>query len=74
MCPHEKFDALVNVATVRETGERMVQIRIACLECRLPFEFQGLPIQGPIFSRPFKSFDGKEAYLPVRPFNLIVRE
>lgn len=75
-CSHEKFDAAVQVATVRQTQDRMAQIQIRCVDCGMPFEFTGLRSQRNRIhvQEPCRSDDGLMAYLPMKSFGLIIKE
>ena len=75
-CPHEHFDAAVQVATIQNTQERLAQIQIRCIDCGMPFEFKGLRDErNRIYAQePFKSHDGLMAYLPLKPFSVIIQE
>lgn len=43
-CPHLEFNVSVEVVRIENVGRFAADISIACKECRLPFEFYGLPL------------------------------
>lgn len=65
-CKHLKFDAVVRVARVEDIGRFIAEIRVKCIECGTPFQFQGIQ-PGMNYNGPTVSLDGLEANLPVFP-------
>lgn len=65
-CKHMQFKADVRVARLEDSGRFMAEVRIHCSECRLPFEFQGLPA-GLNLNGAAVSVDHLEANLAIAP-------
>lgn len=65
-CPHEDFHAAVDVNRLEDTGGFIVDVRIYCRQCQLPFSFVGFPA-GLSFGRPMVSVDATELHLPIEP-------
>jgi hypothetical protein len=70
-CPHENFDALVDVVRLTPDGEQDVYaysagIRIRCRDCDEPFRFIGVQA-GLRPDRPMCSVDETELRAPIRP-------
>ena len=71
-CPHENFDAFVDVARIEESeggpiGGFMAEIKVWCHDCGEQFAFHGdLPI-GSLPCQPCLSSDRTELRAPLRP-------
>lgn len=65
-CAHHNFDAQCRVARLENIGKFMLEVRIRCLDCGLPFQFVGLP-PGLKFNGATVSVDGQEANLAIAP-------
>ena len=65
-CKHESFAAEVDVSRLEDTGQFSADIRIKCEQCRLPFQFLGLPA-GLDLKGAAMSPDGLEARLAIVP-------
>lgn len=65
-CKHLNFNAQVRVARLEDSGRFNVEIVIACKDCGLPFEFQGLQ-PGLNLNGATVSIDGLEARLAIIP-------
>jgi hypothetical protein len=65
-CPHESFQARVNVNRFEDTGRFMAEITVNCTICGEPFRFLGVPA-GMSFERPMVSIDGLELRAPIEP-------
>ncbi len=65
-CEHKNLMTECRVALLEDTGRRMAEIKIRCLDCGVPFRFMGLPA-GLDFDRPTVSIDGVELNAPVEP-------
>lgn len=71
MCDHPAFEATVDVARLTDGESDAVtaysaDVRVQCWECRMPFEFIGLPA-GLHPAKPTVSGDGTELRAPIRP-------
>lgn len=65
-CAHEMFDCTCDVARVEDIGRFMVDVRVRCLQCGVPFVFLGLPL-GMDYNSATVSFDGQEARMGIAP-------
>lgn len=65
-CKHESFAADVEVCRDDKDGKFAVDVRVTCIQCKLPFSFIGLPF-GCDSTRPTSSVDGLELRAPIRP-------
>jgi hypothetical protein len=70
-CPHENFNAIVNVNRIQKSDQEPdaiiaynAEIRISCRDCGQPLEFYGLPV-GVSPYRPTVSLDGQEMRAPL---------
>ena len=66
VCPHLSFRAQVNVNRMEDTGRFSADVTVWCAECKLPFEFVGVP-SGLDWARPMVSIDGTELRAPIEP-------
>lgn len=66
-----QFNALVRVNRLEDTGQFMAEIRIECIECRLPFQFLGLPL-GLNLAGAAMDVDGQEARLAIAPVGRVL--
>ena|SRR5579863_3050200 len=65
-CPHESFDARVEVNRIGEPVEFNVCLEVECTQCGTAFVFSGIPRQ--IDQRePSCSVFGTSVNLPIRP-------
>lgn len=64
-CTHEDFAAKTEISRF-ENGQFMMEIRIQCIDCGLPFEFQGLN-KGIVLGGAAMSPDAQEARLSIIP-------
>ena len=64
-CPHDNFDAQVDVGKLTDINTLMVDLKIVCRECGSRFSFIGLP-SGIDFKSPTCSVSGLEARLPAK--------
>jgi len=71
-CVHEAFTITSRVARMEDRegliGNFMLEMRIACTQCGLPFVFGGVP-PGLSFTGPRVSIDGTELNIPIEPEN-----
>ncbi|MFZ6774704.1 hypothetical protein ACO0LB_18540 [Undibacterium sp. SXout7W] len=65
-CKHLNFSASVRVARVEDVGRYIAEVRVKCIECDMPFQFQGMS-PGMSSVKPTVSLDGLEANLPIYP-------
>lgn len=70
-CPHESFQANVEVSRItEEEGGPVVayyaDVRVWCVDCDEPFRFTGVDV-GMMPSRPMASVDHQELRAPIRP-------
>lgn len=65
-CKHMNFDACVSVARLEDSGQFLAHVKVECLECKLPFQFLGLPL-GLELQGAAMSVDGQEARLAIAP-------
>lgn len=65
-CAHMNFRATVNVARIEDKGAFGADVRIACDDCGLPFQFLGLD-PGLDMQGARVSLDGLEARLAICP-------
>jgi len=77
-CPHENFEAVVDVNRITETeGGPAVRfnadVRITCAGCGTPFRFIGLPA-GLDLNSPTVSVDATEGRFPIAPKGEVVSE
>lgn len=76
-CKHEIFESKVDVARlVDNEGDDVVtgfsaDILIRCAQCKLPFEFVGVP-SGYSPRQPMVSFDKTELRAPIKPSSDLV--
>lgn len=63
-CPHEVFDAVVDVNRLQPSGRFCANVRIKCRQCNEPFRFLGLPA-GLDLNGASVSVDGTEASLAI---------
>lgn len=68
-CRHENFNVHAEVARVEDVGAFHVDMRIACRDCGLPFEWVGLPL-GFSHYQPTVSIDAQEMRVPIVPRGL----
>ena len=65
-CPHEIFEASVNVNRLEDVGRFCADITVHCTQCQTPFRFIGLPI-GLDLNGASVSVDGTEAHMAIAP-------
>jgi hypothetical protein len=65
-CPHESFDAKVDVYHLTDTGRFSADVRIKCRQCGTPFRFIGLPC-GLDLNGAAVNPDATEARLAIAP-------
>lgn len=63
-CPHEIFEAKVNVNRLSDSGRFSADVTIKCTQCGEPFRFLGLPA-GLDMDGAAVSSDGTEARLAI---------
>ena len=74
VCEHNNFHADVKVGRILKHDTDSVpsgylaEIRVHCVDCGLPFVFQGVEA-GMLFTKPMASPDGQELRAPLRPKN-----
>lgn len=70
ICPHENFDASVEVARVESTAggpmRYMAHVQVRCAQCKTRFAFQGVDC-GLMWDRPMVSPPGFELRAPIEP-------
>lgn len=65
-CKHMAFGASCKVARLEDSGRFMLEVRVICSDCKLPFQFKGLPA-GLNLNGATVSVDGLEANLAICP-------
>jgi hypothetical protein len=70
-CVHLDFAVHADVNRIEDKGAFMVDIRVECLTCGLPFEFVGVDA-GLSFAQPMASVDGQILRAPLRPKGCIL--
>lgn len=65
-CRHVNMDAQVRIARFEDTGGFMAEVRITCIDCKLPFQFLGLE-PGCDTQGARVSLDGLEANIAICP-------
>jgi len=71
-CQHLNFNCYADVGRLHEEGNpnkivsHMVDIKINCRDCGLPFEFIGIP-NGMSFYQPMLNIDNTELRAPIKP-------
>lgn len=73
-CKHENFDCECNVVNVTDGEDgpilyRMLEVKVKCLDCKMPFAFKGLP-GGMSPNRAMVSPFGEELRAPIEPLVL----
>jgi len=63
-CPHEQFEAHVDVNRLSDSGRFCADVRIHCVQCGERFRFLGLPA-GLDLNGAAVSLDGTEARLAI---------
>jgi hypothetical protein len=65
-CPHEQFEANVEVNRIIDKGRFTADVRILCAQCKIPFRFIGVDAGfSPDF--PTVNVDGTELCAPIEP-------
>lgn len=74
VCAHREFLSKVDVEIVDDKASMesryVMEVRINCRQCGLPFQFVGLPAGQPMLAFPTCTKDLVEARLPIRPHQL----
>lgn len=65
-CQHMNFRADTIVNRIEDIGRYVVELRISCTECSVPFQFVGVE-PGFNYDAPTVSLDGLELNVPVCP-------
>lgn len=65
-CAHLNFDAVCKVCRLEDSGQFMLEVRVKCVECGVPFQFLGLE-PGCDLQGARVSIDGLEANLAICP-------
>lgn len=65
-CPHESFNASVDVNRLVDSGRFSADVRISCAQCGVPMRFIGLP-GGLDLNGASVSADATEARLAIAP-------
>lgn len=70
ICAHKNFTAQVDVNRLEDTGRFSADVKVWCVECRLPFRFIGLRTDVISTKIPCMSPFGEEARLPLEPIDM----
>lgn len=71
-CLHNKaHKAAVSVVYMEDVGRFLCQIKVACADCGLPFQFLGLPMGLDLNGGAFIDPDGQECRLTVAPVGTV---
>ena len=65
-CKHENFRVDATVNRMEDSGSFILDLRIHCVDCDLPFEWVGVPC-GLSFYQPCVSVDNQELRAPITP-------
>jgi hypothetical protein len=71
-CEHKNFESSVRIGRLTTEEEPdvvskyMADIKIQCADCKLPFEFMGVP-NGMSFFQPMLNIDNTEMRAPLKP-------
>lgn len=65
-CEHHDFNAQCQITRLEDTGQFMLEVRVHCTQCKVPFQFAGLPA-GLNLRGAAVSVDGQEARLAIAP-------
>ena len=65
-CQHFNFEVLNTVNRLKDSGRFNLDVLVKCDDCKLPFEFVGLP-HGLDLNGPAMSMSGREARLAIKP-------
>lgn len=63
-CPHGPFDVDFDMARIKESGQRILEVSVQCTACGKHFHFQGMP-SGAVDFMPTVTPDGRKARLPL---------
>ena len=66
-CPHQDFDAVVEVARLIDSGKFLAHVRLTCAACGERMRFVGVERAGVSFHQPAVSVDECELLAPVEP-------
>lgn len=65
-CKHKHVECRVDFMRLENQNHFTADIRITCLDCKVPFRFKGLPA-GLSFSEPRVGINGEELRAPMEP-------
>lgn len=65
-CTHPDFRVEADVHRILDIGAFVLDLRVTCAACDLPFEFVGVP-GGLSYEQPRAAYGGKELHIPIRP-------
>ncbi len=66
-CKHQNVESNVAVMNKPETGQMMAEITTRCLDCGVPFTFEGVPEGKFDFSRPVTNYHGDQLRIAIKP-------
>jgi len=67
-CTHEEFAAAVAVAQLEDSGIKVAEVRVVCVQCRVPMRFEATNVQaGWHPERATCTIDGLELMCPIEP-------
>lgn len=71
ICKHEIFEASVTVNRLEDSGKFNMDVKVHCVQCKLPFRFIGLPCGLDLNGATVNS-DATEARLAIAPKGEVV--